>query len=89
MAESNREEWVRHLTPELRRHFETMGESIVEHDAVNHRYTPKENHFAALGWLAEKREQKAKREQCRFHMIFWTALATLIATVIGIILTMK
>jgi hypothetical protein len=67
-----------YLTPELRGHFEHMGIAAVEFDVFNHRYTGEAKHFAALAWLAEKREEKERRESWRFRLILVIASATLI-----------
>jgi len=81
------EEWSRHLTPELRVHFDNVGEALVQNDVSNHNYRDQKKQWAALAWLAEQRDQRTRRDTIRFRLIFWTALATLIATLLAIAVT--
>jgi hypothetical protein len=78
-------EWSKHLTQELRTHFESVGEDCVQFDVSNHNYGSKDKQFAALAWLAEQRDGRRRRDAIRFHMIFWTALATLLATLWAVV----
>ena len=89
MPESQRKEWDKNLTPELRRHFEDAGQPVVEHDVLHRAYSKSGKHFAALAWLAEQRDKKDRQDTIRFWLIFCTALATLIATIIGMVVAMK
>ena len=66
------------LTPELRSHFEHVGITGVEFDVFHHRYSSDAKRFAAFAWLAEKREEKERRETVRFWAILGVATATLI-----------
>ena len=72
-------DWSKYLTPEYRTHFEEVGEYGVQFDVSNHRYSKPEKQFAALAWLKEMRDRRTRRDAIRFHLIFWTALATLMA----------
>jgi hypothetical protein len=74
------DEWSRHLTQELRTHFQSVGEDSVQFDVSNHNYGSMDKQLAALAWLAEQRDGRRRRDTVRFHMIFWTALASLVAT---------
>jgi hypothetical protein len=69
-----------YLTPELRDHFEHVGITGVQFDAMNHRYSTQEKRDAAWAWLKEKREEEDRRATCRFLLIFSVALAGLLAT---------
>ena len=76
--------WEPYLTPELRAHFERAGETIVEFDVTHHNYHKEEKHFAALFWLAQRRDAKKSIATRRFHLIFWVALAGLVVALVGI-----
>ena len=54
------EEWSRHLTQELRDHFNRVGYEGVNWDVVNHRYGKPEKHYAALHWLGERRKSRQR-----------------------------
>ncbi len=76
--------WEPYLTPELRAHFERAGETIVEYDVTQGNYDTEETYFAALFWLAQRRDAKKSIATRRFHLIFWVALAGLIVALVGI-----
>lgn len=76
-------EWSQHLTQELRDHFERVGAELVSYDVREHRYSKQEKHFAALAWLAEKREKNGRRDRDRYRWVIAVATATLIVTCVG------
>jgi hypothetical protein len=81
----NPDDWSKYLTPEYRTHFEEVGEDGVQFDVSNHRYFNPEKQFAALAWLKEERDRRTRRTiDTRFHLVFWTTLATLIAAILAL-----
>lgn len=70
------------LTPELRVHFEALGEESVQRDVSIHNYGRTDKHRAALHWLVEKRQVRASREK----QMFWVAIATVVLAAIGVVL---
>ena len=70
------EEWRKHLTPELRAHFEHIGEDLVHEDVRI--YSEDSKKWVALAWLAEKRMERVSRETRRFRLLLWV-------TVVGVI----
>ena len=80
---SDPETWRRRLTPELRKHFENMGEEIVQFDVTNRRFGLAKKHFAALYWLREKRKDEGRRGR----LILKVAIATFVVAVIGTVAT--
>ena len=81
------ETWKPHLTPDLRKHFENMGEATVQADVLRRAYQSDEKHFAALLWLGEQKKGRGRTNTRRFHLIFWVALAALAVAGIGIAVT--
>ncbi len=81
------EEWSQHLTPELRKHFGSIGKDLVEHDVANHLYVAPDKHFAALAYLAEQRQAEQQREQLRFVWVLVVGLLTLFAALLGVAVT--
>ena len=71
-------DWEKNLTPELRQHFESVGEDLVQKDL--YQYALESKKFAALAWLGEKRETREVREARLFRLV----LATLIVSMIGV-----
>ena len=62
----------------------SAGETIVEFDVTHRNYAKDEKHFAALFWLAQRRDAKKSIATRRFHLIFWVALAGLVVALVGI-----
>lgn len=89
MADDDQHPDAKHLTAELRKHFARMGPSVVEFDLVHHHYSAPEKKLAALAWLAERRQARERVERIRFWVLVVIAGATLIATVIGVIVSWK
>ena len=81
------EEWSKHLTPELREHFKSIGRMLVEHDVANHRYGAFNKHYAALAWLAEQRQEGRRKESARFWLLFTVGVLTLSIALLGLAVT--
>ena len=64
------EERKRHLTPELRDKFKSLGVIVLEGELANRAYGSQEKVWAALAWLEEQREQASVR-QGRSEAIKW------------------
>ena len=77
------EKWPELLTDDLKAHFERVGEESVQWDVSNHRYREPEKQFAALYWLGQKREARQRQS----NRILLVALATLIAALGSILVT--
>lgn len=77
--------WRQYLTPELKAHFERVGEDSVQFDVSNHSYREnREKQLAALAWLAEKRDRRERRERWTIRVglaTFVVAVLTLAATI--------
>jgi hypothetical protein len=70
------EERRKHLTPELRKHFDSVGPALVSFDVSNHNYRAPEKHNAALAWLEEQRRREDRRW---WTMVVLTTLGVLFA----------
>lgn len=79
---SKRDEWKAHLTPEWRQQFEDVGEESVQFDVSHHNHKSQERQYAAIYWLWEKSNARELREK----RIFWIVVATLLLTVIGLVI---
>ena len=62
------------LTPELRRHFEQIGEALVRRDVERRRYEEPKKQAAALAWLHERETRRERRDSFR-----WWAIVALTA----------
>ena len=80
MVDETREEWKQYLTPELRAHFERVGEELVQFDVSHHNYKEREKHLAAIYWLGEKRQARERRKLA----IFWLMVAFVVLANLGI-----
>ena len=81
------EEWPALLTPEMKTHFEYIGEELVLRDVSNHRYSSPEKHFAAAHWLGEirkKRDDRAKRVSSIATATLIVATLTFIASIVAL-----
>ncbi len=81
MTDEKRDEWKQHLTPELRDHFERIGEELVQFDVAHHNYKEPAKHFAAIYWLGEKRIGRDNRES----RMFWLVVVSVIVSAFGLI----
>ena len=72
-ATNDDEDWARHLTPKLRKHFERTGRYLVEQQVLNNRYKAVEKRKAGMVWLGEKIRNDRRWE------IFTVSLSPLMA----------
>jgi hypothetical protein len=79
------QKWAGFLTPELRHHFNSIGEELVRRDISQRRFVRPENHQAALAWLAEKRADKRLSEDFKIWLYFLGAVGVLIVAAIAIL----
>jgi hypothetical protein len=94
------DEWDQHLTPDRRRHFDSIGVEGVQFDVSNHCYSAAEKHFAALAWLREKRlemeriaaDRHAEQMQLQgdtYNMAFVAAYLTGFGIIVAIIVAVS
>jgi hypothetical protein len=67
------------LTPELRAHFESVGEDLVHEDLRI--YQDPDKKFAAIAWLHERAQERRETEARRFR---WVMVVTVIGTVAAV-----
>lgn len=77
-------EWPTFLTPDLRRHFDRIGEELVQYDVSHHNYGERKKHYAALYWLGEKRRHRERRE----NTILFIVKATLVVAALTLLVTL-
>jgi hypothetical protein len=78
-------EWAKFLTPDWQRHFERIGEELVQFDVSHHNYGNPEKHYGALYWLGERRRKRESREETTLRVVKATlvvAALTLLATLL-------
>ncbi len=78
------EEWSKHLTPDLREHFESVGRELVKHNVANHLYVAPDKHLAALAWLAEQRQENEQKDTARHWLLFTVGVLTLLVALLGV-----
>ena len=78
------DKWPELLTPELRAHFDRVGEELVMRDVSNHRYTAPEKHFAAVFWLGEQRRAREKRHEATHQLVKWALIIALLSLLVTI-----
>ena len=81
---SKRDEWKKHLTPELRQHFDDVGYEAVKSDLTNRKYSKIEKQLAALYWVNEEDDLRVAKETNRFRWLMTVGTASVVVSLIGI-----
>jgi len=77
-------DWEKLLTPKRRTAFDERGEDAIRHRVTRNDFIDGDDLSAAKAWLAEKRRGKEIRE----FLLFWAVIFSLIASVIGIVVSL-
>lgn len=75
----NDEDWARHLTPPLRKHFKRQGRYLVEQQVLHLKYRRRKKRLAAMAWLGEQR----RKDWWRYFLSLLVGIVVAIGAALG------